>query len=354
VDTGDAIKVLRCVVGLDAWPIGLGSDKVTYAPTVVDVETAWALSEDGAVAGTITDEAAEFPTTKVVLWRGAGNVKTLRSVVDVHPNDDFSEMSGERVEDVAFASTGELCCLVSFEVIRTDPEPSETGYRLYRISTANGSDLGTRTLYTDPSDGAPGFDFWFRLTHRTGGVLGHIEGRGSFVVTPSGEFQYLPTTGGRDVDPRDADAAGNVVGMVGRTAAIWTGGKTLRELGVLPTANASNALAIGTRGQIVGWSGVDAAWSHATIWDAAQDTRDLTASLGLSETVAEDVNSAGQVAGTLESNSANAQAFVWDPKQGIRELNPPAGQAFSRAHRVNDRGQVLGESTDLWVLWTPQ
>jgi probable HAF family extracellular repeat protein len=94
----------------------------------------------------------------------------------------------------------------------------------------------------------------------------------------------------------------------------------------------SNAVAVKSSGQVVGWSGTFGNAVHAISWTQAEGMVDLGTLGGtFSEAVA--VNTAGQVVGSSTTADGASRAFVWDPATGMMSDLGHLGGGFSQARR---------------------
>ena len=191
--------------------------------------------------------------------------------------------------------------------------------------------------------------------------------RHAFLWTPSGGMQDLGSIGQflGESFALDINDVGQIVGWSrvlsggGLRAFLWTQGAGMQDLGSLgPNANAM-AAGINNAGQIVGQSGLappNTAASHAFLWTPGQGLQDLgTLGGSISEAVA--INSAGQVVGWSYASDAspwtNAARFL--PGQGVQDLGTLAG-GRSQALAISETGQVVGFSVvgqdEHAFLWT--
>ena len=199
------------------------------------------------------------------------------------------------------------------------------------------------------------------------GQVAGMAGSHAALYTPGHGVQDLGTLGG----PTSAANALNELGQVAgysttATAAVhaflWTPGQGMLDLGTLPGGTSSIARGINDLGQVVGEAGIPPCppcaqpEKHAFLWTPGQGMgmQDLgTLRQDLRSTIAYDINNAGQVVG--RAFTANTQispptdpeyfsrAFLWAPGQGMRDLGDLGG-GHSIAYAINDAGQVVGRS----------
>lgn len=125
-------------------------------------------------------------------------------------------------------------------------------------------------------------------------------------------------------------------------AHLWQDG-VLTDLGTLG-GSLSDAYAINTSCQVVGFSRTPTGDSHAFIWDAATGMRDL-GTLGGRWSSASDINDAGQVVGGAANAAGTKRAILWQAGR-MYDLGVPGGYVSSEARGVNAAGQVTGYVTD--------
>ncbi|HEU0076212.1 MAG TPA: hypothetical protein VFQ76_01110, partial [Longimicrobiaceae bacterium] len=188
----------------------------------------------------------------------------------------------------------------------------------------------------------------------------------------------------------DINDAGTVVGISDGRAFSRSSTGEWTDLGILPGMGSSEATAINSKGEIVGFSygSYDVYQAFIVLpgtgmiriapptpgWDVvARDINDSSEIAGDYEgsafvmkypyamriiangARARAINNAGQVVGWV-GNYNYSNAFVWDSARGLRYLPVPASAVFSQAHDIDDSGRVIG-----WVggasggaaVWTP-
>ena len=120
-------------------------------------------------------------------------------------------------------------------------------------------------------------------------------------------------------------------------ATVFGSGGTNRDLGALTGyTGLSDALAVNSRGDVVGWSYSAGGTQEAVIWPGGG------AELVLFRGEATGINASGLVAGTM-GTAAGDRAVTWD-RGHLLELPVPAG-ATSTANGIDDRGDVIGSVT---------
>lgn len=123
-------------------------------------------------------------------------------------------------------------------------------------------------------------------------------------------------------------------------ALLWEGG-VATDMGTLGSDFRTKAVAINSRGQVVGNSTTPEQRPHAFLWERGVMT-DL-GTLGGTDSVAYSINAAGQVVGgaSLAGQSSPVEhAFLWE-RGAMRDLGTLGG-TISTAIRINDAGQVTG------------
>jgi len=181
------------------------------------------------------------------------------------------------------------------------------------------------------------------LINNRGQVLWEERGRGpGSVMWEHGVTRVLP------LEASAINDRGEIVGIptgTGLRAALWQGGR-LRDLGVLPGASDSEALAINNAGAVVGMSG-----DRAFIWENGT-MRDLgVLSGGFSWCQARAINNRGQIIGfcTKDENmpsgtrTLGAHAFLWEHNR-MRDLGALPHFDASDAIAINEHGQIIGRS----------
>ena len=131
-----------------------------------------------------------------------------------------------------------------------------------------------------------------------------------------------------------------------RQASLWQSDGTREDLGTLPDYDSSSAVAINSRGTVVGWSGTtDGSASRAFLWHKGRMT-DLGVLPGYANSMALALNAVGEVVGW--SNSADgtlSHAFLWYAGRmyDLNDLLPPgSGWVLNQAAGINVLGQIVG------------
>ncbi len=187
-----------------------------------------------------------------------------------------------------------------------------------------------------------------------------------------GAVQSLGTLGGATSDARKINDSGQIAGISTINdgtdrAFLWKSGK-LVELpmvtekgGVLPGCV---VWAINQRGTVVGSCSAAAgteqpqrdreAWSRAVSWTSHAAAHALGAPSRYSEAAA--INSRGQIVGWSETSKGRQHAYHWQ-NNTMTDLGTLPGGNQSRATQINNRGEIIGVSTTKTgqthaVLWT--
>jgi len=150
-------------------------------------------------------------------------------------------------------------------------------------------------------------------------------------------------------EARAINNAGQVVGVRGGIAFLWSGGN-LQDLGTLqaPYNATSYAYAINAIGQVVGSSSSSLGDSHAFLWkdNVMHDLGILPDGL-ICE--AYGINDYGQVVGYSASSANGTRAFLY--RGGVMlDLtslveNLPAGEVLMIAYGINNRGQIIADGS---------
>jgi probable HAF family extracellular repeat protein len=182
-----------------------------------------------------------------------------------------------------------------------------------------------------------------------------------------GQLTDLGTLGGLAAIGFGIDDRGRVVGTANNTdpdtvnggeqghAFLWDRG-SLRDLGTVPGTINSDAWAINSRGQVVGWSYnlppdfvnpvTTPHNSHAFVWDGGVMT-DLALPDGMKNSFAGAVNDSGVIAGNAADGST-LHALVWRKyRTGTYvplDLGFPAGTFRSSLRGINNDGDVVGDA----------
>jgi probable HAF family extracellular repeat protein len=188
--------------------------------------------------------------------------------------------------------------------------------------TATGAGHGylrTGTLMSDihPASGslAGGVSFPWGL-NSAGNVVGQWNGttNQSFLWTPAGGMQLLPTLGGTHGVALDINDNGQVVGWSDPApgqqdeAYIFENG-TIRRLGTLGAAG-SVATAINQLGVVVGGASTRRT-QHAFYWTALGGMNDLGLPRGSSFGQALDINAGGWIVGEVSGGNGQPRAVLW-------------------------------------------
>jgi probable HAF family extracellular repeat protein len=178
-------------------------------------------------------------------------------------------------------------------------------------------------------------------------------------VWQNGNMQLLPAPGGTYATGAEScafaiNASGEIAGAYNLqtstgVAVVWNGG-VATALTTLPSYSRSQAYAINSAGQAVGFSAnATITTEQAVLWDGT--TPESLGSLpGLTYTVANAINSSAMVVGSASngSNNSSESAFLWMDNQMIdlnTQISPTSGWHLTSAADINDRGEIVGYGT---------
>jgi probable HAF family extracellular repeat protein len=174
----------------------------------------------------------------------------------------------------------------------------------------------------------------------------------AFSWTQAGGMVDLGTIGGSGLNGASSRAfavnnAGEVVGestylgYVEHHAFSWTQAGGMVDLGTLG-GGFSQAVAVNSAGQVVGWGIAGDGAEHAFSWTQAGAMIDL-GTLGGSSSRALAVNDGGEVVGQAQDLYGYEHAFSWTPAGGMVDLGTLGGSS-SQAVAINNAGQIVGTS----------
>jgi probable HAF family extracellular repeat protein len=133
----------------------------------------------------------------------------------------------------------------------------------------------------------------------------------------------------------------------------------LQDLGTLPGATEINYSYINKKGKIVGTAVIDGN-KHAFMWDPKKPGLQDLGTLGGTWSSAFSLNSKGSICGfSTTDNDTEQHGFIWDVKNKVMvDLGPFFGGTESGANDLNNKNQVAGYATDAdgnqqAVIWTP-
>lgn len=134
-----------------------------------------------------------------------------------------------------------------------------------------------------------------------------------------------------------------VVGLSGGHAVMQVGGRLI-DLGVPGARTASWAFGQNDRGQIVGGTQDETGYAHAASWENGRWT-ELANLPGGKISEAHAMNSRGQIVGySTMSGDMVRHAVLWDNKGKPIDLGTLPGDTNSEARGINERGEIVGES----------
>lgn len=159
--------------------------------------------------------------------------------------------------------------------------------------------------------------------------------------------QDIGTLGGADTLAIDVNDAGQVTGSSNLAdgsehAFLWSAGGGMLDLGVLPGAANSRAVAINNLGVVTGTSeGFPFFFPHAFRWSAAGGMENLGDFAPGFSSFGTALNDAGLVAGNADTPGNQRQAFAWTRSGGLANIDT-LGSDYSDAVDVGARGEVAG------------
>jgi probable HAF family extracellular repeat protein len=122
----------------------------------------------------------------------------------------------------------------------------------------------------------------------------------------------------------------------------------MEDLGTLPGDGRSEAFAINSRGEAVGYSGT-LGRTRAFRWTKSAGIQDLGTLPGGNYSRALSINDRSEVVGSSDS-SVGSRAFLWAPNRGMQDLNTmiPESNDFVlfEAVSVNNLGMILALGSD--------
>lgn len=158
--------------------------------------------------------------------------------------------------------------------------------------------------------------------------------------------------GGNNAQAMGINLWGNVVGYSVPHAFLWTPFEGMHDLGNLPGGYYSQALAINSRDEVVGFSNAkDGNW-HGFLWTKRTGMLALPFLPGGNSASANAINEWGLIAGGSASKSSSTIATLWSGTGRVEALGTLPGQGWSSAFAINDSGQVVGWSGFRAFIWS--
>jgi probable HAF family extracellular repeat protein len=206
--------------------------------------------------------------------------------------------------------------------------------------------------FNDLLPGQPPISFALGLNDN-GDVAGVFQGVNQQIafVYSNGEVRQLPDLGVPWTTAYAINNSGDVVGdsvlptdlgpeFVPVHAALFPHDGGVIDLGTFGGLR-SSAVAINSKGQVVGWGNVDANNSHAFFYDHGAMTEIM-----LPNGNAASINESGEVVGTYRPASDQYQRAFYFANGKATDLNTltvdlPAGVTLTNAQRINNRGLIL-------------
>ena len=172
----------------------------------------------------------------------------------------------------------------------------------------------------------------------------------AWLWTPEDGLQLIPMPNGTSQSQADAISGSKIVGNFDNTKLeLGTAGflydfetDQFTSLGILPGGNRSEARAINSAGEIVGfWGGGEVPSPQAFIWRDGEMI-DLNPDFETLKSDAKDINDNGIVTGWMGSAGFfETVAFIWDAGK-VTALPPVPGGSTSEGRAINDLRQVVG------------
>jgi probable HAF family extracellular repeat protein len=135
-------------------------------------------------------------------------------------------------------------------------------------------------------------------------------------------------------------------------AFLWTPEAGMSDLGLLPGAAESMAMALNDVGQVVGSSGTDAN-ERPFLWTSSNGIVELTGFPPGEFGIATGINNSLEVVGyRWTGTSGGTHAFLWTSSGGVIDLGALPGATTTYARSINNNGVVVGYSGGRPFRWT--
>lgn len=215
--------------------------------------------------------------------------------------------------------------------------PAQAAYQLLDLSAyldASGNYAYSSAL--NDSNGAAGMGGSFNPVYWTGSAAQNLTTLGGSSGMAFGTNNTAQTVGWS-----------TLAGNANWHATLWDSAGNATDLKGIDASRNSEAFAINTAGNAVGWSFNTSGQSHATLWSGS-NIIDLGSVSGYSESEAYGINASNQIVG-LSMNGANRSATLWSyDGSNVSVSNLGSGEAYA----INDSGTIVGISGDSAVFWS--
>tara|TARA_R110002073_G_scaffold118918_5_gene259181 strand:- start:98175 stop:99434 length:1260 start_codon:yes stop_codon:yes gene_type:complete len=161
----------------------------------------------------------------------------------------------------------------------------------------------------------------------------------------------LPSLGGVGTIANDINDSGVVVGQstlpggLGVVACRWDAMHSPMNLGALGSSMISEALAINSNGEIVGYSEDASTLRAATLWDGQGAIVDVNTAIGSTgSSIPWDINDQGVIVGQASINPGFSKGFIWDQVNPVQIAGTLPGFMGGANRGINNDGRVVGSS----------